>query len=103
MLLVLQSWPAVDNTGPVSQLWRAISTTKGPLWLSWRQVQLWARADRRMATTDLPDTANEGPLRRHVRQLRAVTWTSTFGVPCHITARGCAVARNVGAGVYRPR
>ena len=30
-----------------SQLWEAISTTSGPLRLSWPQVKLWARADRR--------------------------------------------------------
>jgi hypothetical protein len=33
----------------VSQLWDAISTTKGPLRLSWPQLQLWARADRKAA------------------------------------------------------
>lgn len=32
-----------------SQLWTAISTTKGPLRLSWPQVKLWARADRKRA------------------------------------------------------
>ena len=32
-----------------SQLWDAISTTKGPLRLAWPQVQLWARADRKLA------------------------------------------------------
>jgi hypothetical protein len=32
---------------PVSQLWQAISTTRGPLRMSWPQVQMWARADRR--------------------------------------------------------
>ncbi len=32
-----------------SQLWTAISTTKGPLRLSWPQVRLWARADRKHA------------------------------------------------------
>jgi hypothetical protein len=58
LLSVLQSRSAVDNTEPVSQLWHAISTTKGPLRLSWPQVQLWARADRRLATTGLTDTAN---------------------------------------------
>ncbi|QIZ38210.1 hypothetical protein [Saccharopolyspora sp. ASAGF58] len=35
-----------DGT-PVSQLWAALSTTKGPLRLSWPQLQLWARADRK--------------------------------------------------------
>lgn len=30
-----------------SQLWTAISTTKGPLRLSWPQLKLWARADRK--------------------------------------------------------
>jgi hypothetical protein len=34
---------------PVSQLWAAVSTTKGPLRLSWPQVRLWARADRKSA------------------------------------------------------
>jgi hypothetical protein len=34
-----------------SQLWEAISTTKGPLRLSWPQVKLWARADRKAATS----------------------------------------------------
>lgn len=37
-----------------SQLWDAISTTKGPLRLSWPQVQLWARADRRLAHEQNP-------------------------------------------------
>jgi hypothetical protein len=36
---------------PVSQLWAAISTTKGPLRLSWPQVKLWARADKNKALT----------------------------------------------------
>jgi hypothetical protein len=40
-----------DEDGPVSQLWKAISTTTGPLRLSWPQVQLWARADDKRATT----------------------------------------------------
>lgn len=39
-----------------SQLWRAITTTKGPLRLSWPQVKLWARADKNYALSD-PDTA----------------------------------------------
>lgn len=34
----------------VSQLWKAISTTTGPLRLSWPQVQLWARADEKRTT-----------------------------------------------------
>ena len=38
---------------PVSQLWSAISTTTGPLRLSWPQVKLWARADRKRALTHL--------------------------------------------------
>lgn len=37
-----------DGT-PVSQLWQAISTTKGPLRTSWPQVQMWAGVDRRSA------------------------------------------------------
>lgn len=41
---------------PVSQLWAAISTTKGPLRLSWPQVKLWARADKNKALTG-PSTA----------------------------------------------
>ncbi|MET9263786.1 hypothetical protein [Amycolatopsis sp. NPDC004079] len=32
-----------------SQLWEAISGTRGPLRLSWPQVELWARADREHA------------------------------------------------------
>ncbi|MFI6031641.1 hypothetical protein [Amycolatopsis magusensis] len=39
--------------GPESQLWTTISTTTGPLRLSWPQVKLWARADRRAAEGDL--------------------------------------------------
>jgi len=35
------------NGTPASQLWQAISTTQGPLRMSWPQVQMWARADRR--------------------------------------------------------
>ena len=38
-----------ENGEDVSQLWHAISTTKGSLRLSWPQVQLWARADLRRA------------------------------------------------------
>lgn len=34
----------------VSQLWKTISTTTGPLRLSWPQLRLWARADRKAAT-----------------------------------------------------
>ena len=49
---VLRSQHTVNDTEPVSQLWHAISTTTGPLRLSWPQVQLWARADRRIARTD---------------------------------------------------
>ncbi|WP_410659599.1 hypothetical protein [Amycolatopsis sp. lyj-112] len=42
----------LDEDGePVSQLWKAISTTIGPLRLSWPQVQLWARADAKRSTT----------------------------------------------------
>lgn len=37
------------NGASVSELWTAISTTKGPLRLSWPQVQLWARGDRKTA------------------------------------------------------
>jgi len=41
---------AHDANGQLrSQLWKAISTTKGPLRLPWPQVQLWARADRNAA------------------------------------------------------
>jgi hypothetical protein len=47
-----QSGP--DGT-PVSQLWAAISTSKGPLRLSWPQLKLWARADKNRALTE-PDT-----------------------------------------------
>jgi hypothetical protein len=36
---------------PASQLWAAISTTKGSLRLSWPQLKLWARADKKHATT----------------------------------------------------
>ncbi|MEV4643642.1 hypothetical protein [Saccharopolyspora sp. NPDC049357] len=36
----------------VSQLWAAISTTKGPLRLSWPQLKMWARADKKTALTD---------------------------------------------------
>jgi hypothetical protein len=31
------------------QLWEKISTTKGPLRMSWPQVQQWARANRKAA------------------------------------------------------
>ena len=37
---------------PISQLWAAISTTKGPLRLSWPQLKLWARADKNHAKND---------------------------------------------------
>lgn len=37
-----------DGTS-VSQIWQAISTTAGPLRLSWPQLRLWARADRNAA------------------------------------------------------
>lgn len=37
---------------PVSQLWAAVSTTKGPLRLSWPQLKVWARADKNHANTD---------------------------------------------------
>ncbi len=40
-----------DDT-PVSQLWATISSTKGPLRLSWPQVRLWARADQRNTFAD---------------------------------------------------
>jgi hypothetical protein len=33
----------------ISQLWEKISTTKGPLRMSWAQVQQWARANRKAA------------------------------------------------------
>ncbi|MER7015321.1 hypothetical protein ABT324_28140 [Saccharopolyspora sp. NPDC000359] len=36
-----------DDGNPLSQLWAAITGTKGPLRLSWPQLQLWARADRK--------------------------------------------------------
>lgn len=39
-----------------SQLWTAISTTKGPLRLSWPQVRLWARGDRKAAASLLDQT-----------------------------------------------
>lgn len=39
----------LDGGTPISQLWQAICTTKGPLRLSWPQVQIWAQADRRRA------------------------------------------------------
>lgn len=45
-----------ENGDPVSQLWAAISTTKGPLRLSWPQLKLWARADKNHALAD-PDDA----------------------------------------------
>ncbi|MGH3866378.1 MAG: hypothetical protein ACRDQ4_09640 [Pseudonocardiaceae bacterium] len=34
-----------DGGRPMSQLWDAIATTKGPLRLHWSQVQQWARTD----------------------------------------------------------
>lgn len=34
-----------------SELWKAISTTTGPPRLSWPQIQLWARADRKATKT----------------------------------------------------
>jgi len=52
------SWAAVLNDrrgsdgNPVSRLWTAISTTSGPLRLSWPQLKLWARADKNHARTD---------------------------------------------------
>jgi len=36
-----------SNGNPASQLWAAISTTQEPLRLSWPQVKLWARADKK--------------------------------------------------------
>uniref|UniRef100_UPI003F4972FA hypothetical protein n=1 Tax=Amycolatopsis sp. CA-082387 TaxID=3239918 RepID=UPI003F4972FA len=39
---------AADDDQPGSQLWEAISTTKGQLRLSWPQVKLWARADQKL-------------------------------------------------------
>jgi hypothetical protein len=39
-----------SDAAPASQLWTAISTTKGPLRLSWPQLKLWARADKNRAT-----------------------------------------------------
>ena len=39
-----------SDTASASQLWDAISTTKGPLRISWPQLQLWARADKKRAT-----------------------------------------------------
>ncbi|MFE5565921.1 hypothetical protein ACFQ68_13125 [Amycolatopsis japonica] len=43
---------AADEDEPTSQLWSTISSTSGPLRLSWPQVKLWARADRKRANTD---------------------------------------------------
>ena len=40
-----------DGESPVSQLWHTISTTNGPLRLSWPRLQLWARADQKAART----------------------------------------------------
>jgi hypothetical protein len=40
-----------------SQLWEVISTTTGPLRLSWPQLRLWARADRKAAGADGPVTS----------------------------------------------
>jgi hypothetical protein len=47
----IRSLPGKRHTDgvPVSQLWAAVSTAKDPLRLSWPQVQLWARADRKTA------------------------------------------------------
>jgi hypothetical protein len=42
---------AADDDQPRSQLWEAISTTKGPLRLSWSQVKLSARGDRKAAAS----------------------------------------------------
>jgi hypothetical protein len=43
---------AADDDEPGSQLWEAISSpTPGPLRLSWPQVKLWARADRKAAAS----------------------------------------------------
>lgn len=43
------------NPDASSQLWKTISTTKGPLRLSWPQLQLWARADRKASNADGSD------------------------------------------------
>lgn len=47
---ILEDRRGSDDT-PASQLWTAISTTKGSLRLSWPQLKLWARADKNHATT----------------------------------------------------
>jgi len=44
-----------SDDAPASQLWTAISTTKGPLRLSWPQLKLWALAEKNRAAT-----ANQG-------------------------------------------
>ncbi|NAS20069.1 hypothetical protein GT755_00030 [Herbidospora sp. NEAU-GS84] len=48
--VILHGRRGSDDT-PASQLWTAISTTKGPLRLSWPQLKLWARADKNHTTT----------------------------------------------------
>lgn len=44
---VINDYYADGTSG--SRLWHAISTTQGPLRMSWPQVQMWARADQRIA------------------------------------------------------
>lgn len=51
---VMAARRAADGA-PASQLWAAISETTGPLRLSWPQLQLWARADKKHALAN-PDT-----------------------------------------------
>lgn len=51
------NFTAISTTARAeSQLWKAISTTAGPLRLSWPQIQLWARADRNTAKHAASDT-----------------------------------------------
>lgn len=45
----IESLYSFIGSGHHSELWDAIATTQGPLRLSWPQVQLWARADRKNA------------------------------------------------------
>lgn len=47
---MMRAQRSADGT-PTSQLWTAISATKGPLRLSWPQLQLWARADKNRAAS----------------------------------------------------
>lgn len=44
-------WSWAPASKMPSQLWHALSTTKGPLRLPWPQLKLWARADRKKAET----------------------------------------------------